>query len=102
MHEEVEVAARRTANAGFAFATDADARAFVDARRDLHGKLPLRQRAAFAIAIGARVGDDLAASTAGRATALDDEETLLRADLAHAAAGVAGARAIVGAGAATA
>ena len=48
----------------------------------------------------ARIADDLAASTAMRADPLDHEETLLRANLAGAAAGRAGARAIVRRGAA--
>ena len=88
--EQIEVAARRAANAGLAFAGDADARAFVDSGGDFHRQLALVERAAFAVAVGAGIGDHLAAAAAGRAAALDDEKALLRADLAHAAAGRAG------------
>src|SRR5690348_7144970 len=52
-------------------------------------------RAAFAVAIRARVRDHLAGAAAGRAAALNDEEALLRAHLAHSAAGRAGAGAAV-------
>src|SRR4051812_35407245 len=47
------------------------------------------------MAVRAGVGDDLARAPAGRAAALDHEEALLRADLAHAAAGLAGAGAAI-------
>src|SRR5205823_1910511 len=48
-----------------------------------------------ALAIHARIGDHFAGAAAGRAAALDDEETLLRADLARAAAGLAALGAII-------
>src|SRR5439155_16146754 len=67
----------------------------IDSRGDLYRELALRERAAFAVAVGARVGDHFAASTAGRAPALDDEKALLRPDLAHSAAGGAALRTIV-------
>src|SRR3954452_12797840 len=50
------------------------------------------------MAVGARIGDHLARTAAGRAAALDDEEALLGANLAHSATGLAGAGASVGAG----
>ncbi len=56
----------------------------------------------FAVAVRARVGDHLAAATTVRATALDDEKALLRADFAHPSASRAGTRTIVGLGAAAA
>src|SRR5207253_1283013 len=98
--EEIEVAAARAADSGLAFAGDADARAFVDSGGDLHRQLALVERAAFALAIGARVADHFTRAAACRAAALDHEKALLRPDLAHSAAGRAGAAAIVRAGAA--
>src|SRR4051794_32391849 len=49
--EEVKVAGCRAANARFTLAGDADARAVVHARWDLHRQLPLGERAAFAVAV---------------------------------------------------
>ena len=50
--EDVEVAAGGAAHARLAFAGDADARAFVDAGRDVDRQLALLERPAFAVAGG--------------------------------------------------
>ena len=100
MDENVQVAARRVAHSGLAFAGHADARSFIDSGGDFHRQAAALERAAFAGAGLARIGDGFAAAAAGRAAALDDEETLLGADLAGAAAGPAGLRLAAPAGAA--
>ena len=84
--EQVEVAARCPTDARLAFTRDADAGAVVDPGGDVDRNLALLEGAPFARTGGARIGDDLARSLALRAAALDDEEALLRADLARAAA----------------
>src|SRR5689334_5907190 len=86
MDEDVEVALRRVADACFAFAGNADACAFVNAGRDFHRQVAAAERSAFADADVARIGNDLAASTAARTATLDHEEALLRADSSGTAA----------------
>src|SRR5262249_25581661 len=91
MEEDVEVARRCAAPTGLTLARDADAGTFVDAGWDLHFQRLFAVDAALAPAIGARLGDHLTCAVAGRASALDHEETLLCPDLTAAAAGAAGA-----------
>ena len=87
--ENVEVAAGGAANAALALAGDADAGAFVDPGGNVDVELAALDRPALAVAGRAGIGDGLARAEAGRAAALDDEEALLGADLAGAAAGAA-------------
>ena len=85
--EDVEVARRAAARAGLALAGEADARAVLDAGRNVDRERALAGDAAGAAAVGAGIVDDLAAAVAGRAGALDGEEALRRAHPAMAAAG---------------
>src|SRR5690606_176974 len=102
--EDVEIAARPAPQARLALAGKADARAVLDARRDVDGERALARDASGARTGGARVVDDLAAAVAGRARALDGEEALRGAHAPVAAAGGAlprlgaglGARAVAG------
>ena len=64
VEEDVEVASRRAARAAFAFALQADARAFIDAGRDFDGQRLAPVDTTFAVTGAARVGDDLARSLA--------------------------------------
>src|SRR5690606_34758058 len=86
VEEDVEVARRRAARTRLALARQADARPFVDPGGDVDGQRLAPVDAALAMALVARIGDDLARSLAMRAGALDHEEALLRAHLAVAAA----------------
>ena len=79
MDENIKVAGRRVAHPGFALARDANAGALVDARRYLDREVAALERAAFAVAGGAGIGNRLARALASRAAAFDDEEALLRA-----------------------
>src|SRR6185436_516543 len=88
--EDIEVAGRPAAHAGLALAGEANARAVLDARRDVDRQRAFAHHAARAAAGAARVVDDLAASLAGGAGALDGEEALAGAHLAGARAGRAG------------
>src|SRR5690242_11394820 len=90
VEEDVEIAGRRAAHAGFALAGEADAGAFVDTRRDIDLQRLGGVDPALAAAIAAWLGDHLADAVASGAGALDDEEALLRANLAHAGAGCTG------------
>ena len=96
MDEEVQIAARGSSYARFAFAGDANARALIDAGGNFHRQLALGERPAFAVTAAARVADHLAGAPAGRAAALYNEESLLRPNFTHAAAGLAGVRAMLG------
>jgi len=93
---------RRARVAGFAFTGNPDPRAFVNASGNFYRKLVLRDRAALAVAVRAGIADHLPASTAGWAAAFDDEEALLRANLAGASTSLAGAGAAIQAGTASA
>src|SRR5690606_20673732 len=88
--EDVEVARRAAAIAGLALAGEPDAGAVLDAGRDVDRKRALLGDAALAGALGARVGDDLAAALALRAGALDREEALRGAHAPRAGAHGAG------------
>src|SRR5208282_2129482 len=77
--EDVEVAGRTAAHAGLAFAGQANARAVLDAGRDVDGERPLARHAAGAGAFVARVVDRLAPTLTGWTGPLDGEKTLLGA-----------------------
>src|SRR6185312_5570324 len=85
--EDVKVARRAAAHAGLALAGQADARAVLDAGRNVDGQRLLLAHAALAAAVPARILDDAAGAVAGGAGALDGEEALLRPDAAGAVAG---------------
>src|SRR5690606_13353332 len=87
--EDVKVARRPAAQARLALAAEANARAVVDAGRDLDLQGALLVHAALAAAGGAGIGNELLDAMAGRAGALHHEEALLGADLAAAVAGPA-------------
>src|SRR5690606_8428809 len=86
--EDVEVAGRAAAHAGFAFALQADAGAVLDAGGNVDRQRTLFRDPALAMAFGARIVDRLATAVAGRAGALHRKEALARA---HAPGPVAGA-----------
>src|SRR5260221_4718581 len=88
--EDVEVPGRSAVDAPLPFAAHAEARAVVDAGRDLHGDLLLLAYAARSVAVRAGVLDHPSGAAALRAGAGHCEEALGVADLA--AAGAAGAR----------
>ena len=90
--ENVEIAGRPAAHARLAFAGEADARAVLDARRNVDREVALARHPAGARAGRAWIVDDFALAVAMRAGALDREEALLRPDAPIAAAGRAGAR----------
>src|SRR5439155_22258526 len=94
------VARSGAAHADLALAGEADAGAVLDPGRDRDAQRLLLAHAALAGAAPARLLDDAAGALAGRAGALDGEETLLRAHAAMALAGRAGDRLGAGLGAA--
>src|SRR3984885_7450069 len=98
----VEIASIATVTARIAFALVADARAILNARRNLHLDGVLLLHAPFTDAGMAWFDDHLASSAADGAGACDGEETLLEAHLPAAAALLANRRrlALRGAGAA--
>src|SRR6185312_1397660 len=75
--EHVEVARRAAARAGLALAGEADARAVLDAGRDVDLERLVAPHAALAGTGAARLVDHLARAMAGRAGALYGEEALL-------------------------
>src|SRR5947207_5161835 len=85
--ENIEVALRPAAQAGFAFAGEADARAVLDAGRHIDRERALARDAAGARAVRARIVDHLTAALTGDAGAFEREEALRVAHLAGAAAG---------------
>src|ERR1043166_7469844 len=84
--ENVEVAGRTAARAGFAFTREPDARAILDPCRDVHRERALARDAAGARAGRTRILDHLAPAVTRRTRALHGEEALGMADLAVAAA----------------
>src|SRR6185295_2031792 len=99
VHLDVEVPRRPAVDAGFAFAGQAHAVAFVDAGRNLHCQRLLRLDAAGAVAGDTGVRDGFAAAMAARAGLRDGKRALRNAHLAGAAAGGAGLRLCAGLGA---
>src|SRR5205823_9278479 len=83
--EDVEVTRRSAAQARLALAREPDARAVLDARRDVDRERALLGGAARAAAALAGVLNRLAAPLAARAGPLDGEEALARAHFALAA-----------------
>ena len=79
--DDVEIAGRAAARAGFAFAAEAQALAGGDAGGDADGELLLLLHASRAAARRARLGDDRAGAAALAARARDGEEALLIAKL---------------------
>src|SRR5207253_5499300 len=101
VHDDVQISGRTAALAGLALAGQLEARAGVDAGRDLHGEHALVPHLAGALADLARIGDHLAGAGAVAARPRDLEEALREAQLPRAVAGGAGlgrgARATAGA-----
>src|SRR6185437_1817973 len=97
--ENVEIARRAAAQAGLAFAGKPYTGAVLDAGRDVDRKISLARHPSGADAARARIVDHLAAALAGRAGALQREETLRMAHPAYAPAGGAGFRLGAGLGA---
>src|SRR5204862_6242986 len=87
---DIEVARRAAVDARLALAGEADAVAFVHARRDLHRERLVLLDAPGAAAGRAGIRDHLAAAVAGGTGLLDGEETLRQAHGALAVAGLAG------------
>jgi hypothetical protein len=102
MQENIKVARRCTARAGFALAGQANPRPFVYACRNVDGERLGAVDTPFAATGRARVCDDLTCSMARRAGALDNEETLLRPYFAMACARTALSRRRAGLGPAAA
>src|SRR5262249_33509823 len=90
--EDVEIAGGPAAHAGFALARQANARAVLDAGRNVDRQRALARDAARPRTGRAGIVDHLAAAMTGRAGALEREEALRVADAALAAAGLAGMR----------
>src|SRR3970040_3020477 len=101
-HVDVQVAGRGARRSRLALARQPDAVAAVDARRDLHRQGLGLFDPALAVAVGAGVGDDLAAAAAVRAALLHRENAALEAYLAATGTGAAGLHLAVGRAAAVA
>ncbi|MCY1186722.1 hypothetical protein D9M73_276240 [compost metagenome] len=86
----VQVAGRATMSTGLALARQADAVTGIDTRRHLDRQRLVFLDTAFAVARGARIGNDLALAMTARAGLLHREEALLHAYLADTTAGRAG------------
>src|SRR5262249_42839449 len=84
--EDVEGARRAATRAGFAFSGKPDARAVLDARRNIDRQSPLARDAARSSTAGAGIVDHLAAALTVRAGPLESEKALGVADLALARA----------------
>src|SRR5208282_1811740 len=102
---DVEIALRSAAVAGLALAAQLEPRAVVHARRNFDRERFVFADSPLSLALGTRVGDDHALAAALSAGGRDGKESLLRADLAAAAAigalacaagAAAGARAVAG------
>src|ERR1039458_4601233 len=105
VNDDVEIALRSAAVAGLAPAAQLEPRAVVHARRNFHRERFVLADSPLPLALRARVGDDHALAAALPAGGRDRKESLLRADLAAAAAigalacaagAAAGARAVAG------
>ena len=90
--DDVEVARGTTRNAGLALGHQAQPGPAVDARRHLHRDGLLSFDPAVAPAVSAGVRDHLPGSTAHVTRPVDAEEALLKRDLPHAPAALAGLR----------
>src|SRR5690606_27582420 len=89
--EDVEVARGCAIGAGLTLAVETDSRAVVDTRGYLDFEGLNFVHPALAATFAARMLDDLSAAVAGRAWTLDDEQALLRTNLAIALAQLAAA-----------
>src|SRR5690606_1254965 len=90
MNLHIKVAGGAAVHAGFAFAREADAVAFVHAGGDLHRQRLMGLDAPRAAATGTRVGDVRARAVTARTRLLDRKEALLHPDLTVSVAGRAG------------
>jgi hypothetical protein len=97
--DDVEIAGRAAKRSRFAFAGESEALTSGDARGNLHRELAMLLLGAGALAVRARLGDDLAGAAALAAGARDREEPLLVTQLAGAPALRAGRRGSAGSGA---
>src|ERR1041385_9385931 len=86
-NEEVEIARRAAVQSTLAFAGEANARAFLDTRRNIHRKGALLLHQAGAMACLAGIADEAPLSVTGGAGAFDGEEALACAHFADAGAG---------------
>src|SRR5271166_4451824 len=87
VQHDVEIAWRAAVEAGLAFAGVQNARAFLDARRNVYLHRALARDASLASTLVAGIDDELARTLAGAAGARDGEETLLITHLPAPAAG---------------
>jgi hypothetical protein len=90
VQDDVEIAWRAAVGSGFAFASDAEARAGVHAGRNAKFDGLFALNAALTVAIGATFANNLSRALASGACARDGKETLLIGELAAATAGLAG------------
>ena len=90
--KQIEITRGRTIATGFAFAGEADPRAFLDTGRNSDVESLVLAGPAGAAALGAGIGDDLSAAVTGGARTLHREKPLLAAHAALATAGGAGGR----------
>src|ERR1041385_8184488 len=86
-NEEIEIARRPAVQACLPFPGKPDARAFLDPRWNIHLERAFLLHESCAMTGLARIADDAPLAAAGRARALDGEETLLCANFANAGAG---------------
>jgi hypothetical protein len=87
--DNIEVARRPAKLADLSRSREADAGSVLDPGGNLGVNGPLAQDSAFALALGAGIGNHRAGALACRAGTSDAEETLLIADLSAAIAGTA-------------
>src|SRR5580765_7014952 len=92
----IEIPRRTAVQAALAESGEAYAGAVFDAGGNFCVDTFLPQHAAFTLALGAWIGDDLSCPLAGGASARDAEESLLIADLSLPVAGAAGDRSFTG------
>src|SRR5262245_60664698 len=97
--ENVEVAGRAAANPGLAFTGEANARAVLDALRNVDRQRPVARHAPRTGTIGAGILDHLSTALTARTGPLQREEALRLAHAARAAAGRTGLRLGAGLGA---
>ena len=96
VQHDVEIAGGAAMCAGLAQPGEADACSILDSGGNLCVHCPLAQHAAFAFALGTRIGDDAACALARGTGASHAEESLLVANLAAPATGSAGDGSLAG------
>jgi hypothetical protein len=96
--DNIEVACRPAKLPDFSRAREADAGPILDSGGNLGVNRPLSQDSAFALALGAGIGDHASRALACGASTSDAEETLLIPDLSAPLAGTAGSWTFSGGG----